>query len=152
MDSKSLISLRKIIGLIILIPIITVVLIIVLKNLNNNVLDPVSLTKVRYGSAPAIVKADEYISKEPEISKDIYSKISGVDKSIIKDTFQLMDFNISLDQGLLMRLEEQARWIINYGYTERKSVPNYLDYIYTAALENVNPGAVNIISRTDNDS
>jgi NitT/TauT family transport system substrate-binding protein len=46
---------------------------------------------------------------------------------------------------MLIAFEDQARWRIKNKLTEATEVPNYLDYIYTDALEKVKPGAIGII-------
>ncbi len=50
-----------------------------------------------------------------------------------------------LDQLIVIALEEEARWAIREGLTDKKKVPNYFDFIYVDALEEVNPEAVTII-------
>ena len=54
-------------------------------------------------------------------------------------------FVIELPQSLLFRLEDEARWRIKNNLTDNKEVPNYLDFIFTDALEQIKPGAVTII-------
>ncbi len=93
----------------------------------------------------AIVKAETFIKNNPEKSIEIHAKVSGVNQDIAAALFDNIGQGISLDQGLLDILEDQARWAIRYGYTDQKKVPNYLDLIYFKALECVKPEAVTII-------
>ncbi len=93
----------------------------------------------------AIIKADAFIRKEPEAAMRIHSDVSGVAVSILSNKFKKMGFRLCLDQELLLDFEDQARWIISYGYTTRQQVPNYLDYIYPDALISVQPEAVTLI-------
>lgn len=97
------------------------------------------------GFLRAIVKAENFIRQEPKISREIHAKVSGVDEAIIATIFNRMNFNLSMDQALLLDLEDQARWIISYGYTDKKIVPNYLDYLYPDTLQAVKPEAVTVI-------
>jgi NitT/TauT family transport system substrate-binding protein len=46
---------------------------------------------------------------------------------------------------MLITFEDQARWRIKQGLTDATEVPNYLDYIYLDALEEVKPEAIGII-------
>jgi NitT/TauT family transport system substrate-binding protein len=46
---------------------------------------------------------------------------------------------------MLILFEDQARWRIDNNLTEATEVPNYLDYIYMDALEEVKPEAVMMI-------
>ena len=56
-------------------------------------------------------------------------------------------FRLSLDQPILVSLEDEARWAIRNKLTDVTKVPNYLDYIYTDALKAVKPGAVTIAGK-----
>ncbi len=53
--------------------------------------------------------------------------------------------DVSLDEYLLINLEEQARWAVANGVTGKNRVPNYLQVIYFNGLEAVDPDAVTII-------
>lgn len=94
----------------------------------------------------AIVKAVDFMKKEPDVSMRIHSSVSGVDIPMVSSIFKQMEFRLCLDQELLLDLEDQARWIISYGYTVKKKVPNYLNYIYPDILKTINPEAVTLIS------
>ena len=52
---------------------------------------------------------------------------------------------VSLEQQLLLTLEDEARWTISEGLADKKEVPNYLDFIYLEGLEAVKPEAVTIL-------
>jgi NitT/TauT family transport system substrate-binding protein len=54
-------------------------------------------------------------------------------------------FELSLDQSLLINTEDEARWAIKNNLIDKTEIPNYLDYIYIDALEEVKPEAVGII-------
>ena len=54
-------------------------------------------------------------------------------------------FELSLDQSLLISLEDEARWAIKNNLTDKKEIPNFFNFIYTQALEEVKPEAVTII-------
>jgi hypothetical protein len=55
------------------------------------------------------------------------------------------NYELALDQNLLLTMEDEARWLIQNRLTDRTQVPNYLDYIYPEALREVNPKAVRMI-------
>jgi len=46
---------------------------------------------------------------------------------------------------MLITMRDQSRWAIKNNLTDATEVPNYLDYIYLDALEEVKPEAVGII-------
>ena len=53
-------------------------------------------------------------------------------------------FSLSLDQSLLMAMNDEGRWMIKNNLTTEKTLPYFRDYIYTKGLEEVKPEAVNI--------
>ena len=55
------------------------------------------------------------------------------------------DFRVVLPQALIVAMEDQARWRIDNKLTDATEVPNYLDYVYLDALEEIKPEAIGII-------
>ncbi len=53
-------------------------------------------------------------------------------------------YTLTLDQSLILTMEDQARWMKINGFTSNP-VPNFLNYIYLEGLQAVDPGSVNII-------
>ena len=53
-------------------------------------------------------------------------------------------FSLTLDQSLLIAMEDEGRWMIKNNLTTEKTMPDFRDYIYTKGLEEVKPDAVNI--------
>jgi NitT/TauT family transport system substrate-binding protein len=60
-------------------------------------------------------------------------------------TLSGVDFDVGLEQSLLINLESEARWAIRNGRTDHSEVPDYLSMIYTKALEKVRPRSVTVI-------
>lgn len=92
-----------------------------------------------------LITAQDFIQQNRAQASQIYSKVSGVQNKIISDLFATMDFDLSLEHGLLLDLEDQARWVIDNGYVEVRTVPNYLNYIDTKPMQAVRPEATTII-------
>jgi len=99
-----------------------------------------------------IITAEEFIKKEPEQAIHFHSEINGVSESLIKRIFNNMNFGLTLDQNLLLDMEEQARWVIRNGYVEEAPIPNYLNFIFPDPLRAVDSGAVTIITRVEDDN
>ncbi len=97
------------------------------------------------GYLKALLKAEEYIAGNREKAIATHAKVAGVDPKIVSKLFENMDWGMGLDQALLSDLEDQARWIIRYGYTKKSKVPNYLGLIHAEPLKNVKPEAVTVI-------
>jgi len=93
----------------------------------------------------ALIKAHEFIEENPDEAQETVAGQIGMDKAALNELWQLYDFKVTLDQSLLVELEAEARWAIRNKLTEATEIPNYLDYIYMDALEEVRPEAVTII-------
>jgi NitT/TauT family transport system substrate-binding protein len=53
-------------------------------------------------------------------------------------------FSLSLDQSLLIAMNDEGRWMIINNLTTEKTLPYFQDYINTRGLVEVKPEAVNI--------
>ena len=93
----------------------------------------------------AIEKAEEFIQKNEEESIGIVSQRLKTDKDLTALIWGDFSFQLMLDQTILISLEDIARWAIKERLTDDKEIPNYLDFIYMEALEQVKPRAVTII-------
>ena len=101
----------------------------------------------------ALVRAEEYMIYNTEEAKEIVQKRVDYDSSFLEIFWTENHFYISLDQSLIVAMEDEARWMINSDLTKEQKVPYFLDYIYEEPLKNVKPDAVNIIRRqTENEN
>jgi len=97
------------------------------------------------GFLKAIEKAEVFIQKNKENAMNIISERLKIDEDLINSIWDDFKFGLLLDQTVLISLEDEARWAINAGLTDKTEIPNYLNYIYTDALKEVKPKAVTII-------
>ena len=95
----------------------------------------------------ALLQAEAFIDDYPEQSMTIIAHRLGVDRSSIKDIWPEVKLRVSLEQSLVLRLEDQAYWAIKAGLTSHTAVPNYLSVIHTESLEAIRPDAVSIIRK-----
>jgi len=92
----------------------------------------------------ALAQAADYLKQQPEAGRAIIAqrlKESIPDLQPDKFSINLEPF---LDQGLLLVMEDQARWMIQNRLTEQTKVPNYLDYLHAETLLKVDPKAVRL--------
>jgi NitT/TauT family transport system substrate-binding protein len=73
------------------------------------------------------------------------SEFSGTDMTSLTDIWNDFQFNISLNQSLLINLEDQARWAIKAGLTDCRVLPNFFEAINIEGLNAVKPDAVRVI-------
>jgi len=93
----------------------------------------------------SLVDAEEYVKQNNEEARTLVRDYRGYDDSYILAVWDKNKLEVQLSQELLILLESEARWAIANNLTDKTEVPNYLDYIYVDALEDVNPEAITII-------
>jgi NitT/TauT family transport system substrate-binding protein len=53
-------------------------------------------------------------------------------------------FTLSLDQSLLVAMNDESRWMVINNLTAEKTVPDFRRFISTTALERIQQNSVNI--------
>jgi NitT/TauT family transport system substrate-binding protein len=67
------------------------------------------------------------------------------DDHTLERFWQSTQLRLTLDQSLVLAMEDETRWMIANNLTNATAVPDFQKYIYTNGLERVIPGSVNII-------
>lgn len=93
----------------------------------------------------ALNSAEEFTEKNREESVDILASRLQIDREEIDRLWDGYRFRLSLSQSLLVTLEDEAKWVIRSNFTNKTEIPNFLDYIYMDALEEVKPDSISII-------
>ncbi len=93
----------------------------------------------------AIEKGNELIRENKEEAITIVSQRSKIERGLLASVRNDCEIQLVLYQSILITLKDEARWVINNNLTDKTEVPNYLDYVYIDALEEVKPEAVMII-------
>jgi NitT/TauT family transport system substrate-binding protein len=93
----------------------------------------------------SLAQAEDYIAGHQVEVKEMVGKRMNLDHAYMDIVWGRYQFSLSLDQSLVVAMEDEARWMINNNLTAEKQVPNFQDYIYVDGLEAVKPEAVNII-------
>lgn len=93
----------------------------------------------------AIQKAEEFIQNHREESIRIVTDRLKVDLDFTNSAWDDYDYELMLDPSIFLTLEDQARWMIKNHLVEETEVPNYVDFIDPAPLEEVHPDGVRII-------
>jgi NitT/TauT family transport system substrate-binding protein len=93
----------------------------------------------------SVLEAEDYIKDNSEESKEFVKDRFDYESDYIDYSWPKQEFAVILKQAMLITFEDQARWRIEHGLTDATEVPNYLDYIYMDALEEIKPEAVGII-------
>jgi NitT/TauT family transport system substrate-binding protein len=91
----------------------------------------------------ALMKAEYFLLAHEEEAKGILVRKWNFEPEFMQQIWDKTRLNIAIDQYLILSLENFARWRMN---KEGKSgdVPNFINYIYTGALDEIDPRAVRI--------
>jgi NitT/TauT family transport system substrate-binding protein len=93
----------------------------------------------------ALAKAESFVAASPVEAKQIMSEFCGMDRELLSDIWNDFQFNLSLNQSLLFTLEDQARWAVKTGLTDRRDTLSFLESFYFDGLRSVKPESVRII-------
>jgi len=102
---------------------------------------PEAVTKV----LRALIRAEAVVKEHPDETRRLAAEFLKIDKSILDEIWKTLYFNVTLDQSLLVSLEDQTRWARDNKLIESRQTPKYHDYIYFNGLQSVRPSSVNII-------
>lgn len=93
----------------------------------------------------ALDQGSKFCNDEQDAARKLLNSVGSIKTKNQKAEWAAYHFEVELDQGLLLALEDQARWAIKNKLTSKKDVPNYLDYVYLDGMGAVKPAAVTII-------
>ncbi len=93
----------------------------------------------------SIAQASEHAASQPQEMKDIVQDELNYTDEYIEAVWQDHQFALSLDQSLVLAMEDEGRWMIANNLTAEKTIPDFRDHIYAEGLEKVKPESVNII-------
>jgi len=93
----------------------------------------------------ALIAAEAFVRANPGEAVRIVSTATGMEQKDLTERWNGFNFAVTLDQELVINLEDQARWAIRSGLTRARSVPNFLDFIDASPLTRIRPRAVTLI-------
>ncbi|MBA4417319.1 MAG: hypothetical protein C0392_05350 [Syntrophus sp. (in: bacteria)] len=102
---------------------------------------PVTVRKI----LRALIRAETFVGQNPGESRRLTAEFLKIDKTVLDKVWDSFDFKVSLDQALIIGLEDQTRWAHKHRLTDSTEMPDYLDFIYIDGLQSVKPEAVRII-------
>jgi NitT/TauT family transport system substrate-binding protein len=93
----------------------------------------------------ALRQAEDFARKNPEAAKAMVAQRLEVAPAYINHMWPKGKYALSLDQPLLLALEDQSRMLLKNRPAAGKEIPNYLNYLYVEALRQAAPDAVRIV-------
>jgi len=94
----------------------------------------------------SLAEAEEYSTEHPAESKGIIQRRLNLDDSYSEDLWSQNRYSLSLDQSLIIAMEDEARWMMENNLTNATEVPNFLNSIDATGIKRVKPEAVTLIS------
>ena len=93
----------------------------------------------------SLAQAEVYTAGHQDEARSIVRKWMNFDSTYMDTIWPRYQFSLSLDESLIIAMEDEARWMISNNLTDEKTVPNFVNYIYEGTLKKIRPQAVNII-------
>lgn len=93
----------------------------------------------------ALSRSEEFAVRQPQQAMEIVSRKMKISLSEVRESWHDNDLRVTLEQSLLLSLEDQASWAIENRLVNSKAMPNFLKYINTDSLRALRPAAVTII-------
>lgn len=93
----------------------------------------------------ALLHGSRYCRDNPEAMQPLLAATAKMPRDAVLAAWPSYHFEIELDQGLVLALEDRARWAIRNHMAASEQMPNFLEYIYLDGLSAVQPSAVTII-------
>lgn len=93
----------------------------------------------------AMVRAEQLIANDPAASEEIVAKVLKKSPEEARRLMSNNRFALSLEQNLLVVMEDEARWAAKNKVVETKGTPNFLNAVYLDGLAEVKPRSVTVI-------
>lgn len=93
----------------------------------------------------ALADAEKYMATNPDEALSIVQKKLDLDADYMELVRGQNAFGLSLDQSLILAMEDEARWMIRNSLTTATVVPDFGKYVDTTGLKKVMPAAVNVL-------
>jgi len=89
-------------------------------------------------------EAQEYSVDHPDETKAIVKKRLNLTDAYLAEVWPAHRFGVSLDQSLVLAMNDEGRWTIANNMTAEKTLPDFRSAISTEGLRAVDPAAVNL--------
>ena len=93
----------------------------------------------------ALQRAETYCMNSPEETKEIVADFLDLPADSMETFWPEHVFTLTLEQSLVLAMEDQARWMIENGMTAIRKIPDLSKHFYYEALKAIKPEAVNLL-------
>jgi len=92
----------------------------------------------------ATIEAEKFLNENRLESVVLLSKTLNISKESIIKSLLSLDLSVSLDQLLILNLEDEARWVIDNKFYNGHGMPNFLNYLVLDPLLSIKPEVITI--------
>ncbi len=93
----------------------------------------------------ALIAANRVIRDHPVEARLAVGEALKINDATMAQLFEPEDYSVSLDQAMLLALDDQTRWAMQKGLVAPRPMPNYLKFMKYQDLEAVLPTAVTVV-------
>ena len=97
------------------------------------------------GVLRALIAANQAILARPAEARRSIGEALKIDDAMMSRLFDPDDYEVLLDEAMLLALEDETRWAMTKGLVSTKPMPNFLDFMKYQHLKAVLPTAVTIV-------
>jgi NitT/TauT family transport system substrate-binding protein len=96
------------------------------------------------GLLKALIAAEKELAGDPDAVAARLANEHQMRQEDLKSVMALQSNSVTLDQVLILSLEDQARWMQETGLEKGKGTPNYLKFLSPSILRDLRPESVNL--------
>ena len=92
----------------------------------------------------ALIRAETFVAKHREEAQAVVALATKTDEDLVREVWDNLRYRVELDDTLLIALEDETRWAMKNGLTEKTAMPDYRRSIHVDSLLAIKPEAVRI--------
>lgn len=93
----------------------------------------------------ALKRTTGFMNDQPAQAQKELGELINMDQEPLTLFWKETSFRLSLDQVLLMTMENEAAWMVENRYKDDRLIPGFTRFVYCAPLEEIEPQAVTIV-------
>lgn len=93
----------------------------------------------------ALIPGARFCADHPDEARALVAAAFKAEPAGLAASWHEYRFRVTLDQSLLLELEDETRWAVRSRLTARSDMPNYLNHVSLDALDAVAPAMVTVI-------
>jgi NitT/TauT family transport system substrate-binding protein len=93
----------------------------------------------------ALIEAEAFVRDHRAEAQEILRSSTGMEVAQLQDTWADARLSVTLDQSLLLALEDGSRWAMKGGLVPPRPIPDFREFVYLEGLRSLRPEAVRLV-------